>query len=90
MSWNFPPSLTDVIAHHHDEITSETPRIRRLVQAACSAASMSGFHAAGLEQKWDPARLELLLPPGSGLRPPCGELMEKVAWKLNRTECSLL
>jgi hypothetical protein len=51
---------------------------------------MSGFHAAGLEQKWDPTRLELLLPPGSGLRPPCGELMEKVAWKLNRTECSLL
>jgi putative nucleotidyltransferase with HDIG domain len=89
-SWNFPPVLGDVIAHHHDEVTSETPRMRLLVQAACTAASMSGFHAAGPAQKWDTARLELLLPQGSGPRPPCGELMERVAWKLNRTECSLL
>jgi len=90
MSWNFSAELGDVIAHHHDEVTSETPRMRLLVQAACTAASMSGFHVAGPEQEWDPARLELLLPQGSGLRPPCGDLMEKVAWKLNRTECSLL
>jgi putative nucleotidyltransferase with HDIG domain len=90
LSWNFSPELGDVIAHHHDEVTSETPRMRLLVQAACTAASMSGFHVAGPEQKWDPGRLELLLPQGSGLRPPCGDLMENVAWKLNRTECSLL
>jgi HD-like signal output (HDOD) protein len=89
-SWNFSPILSDVIAHHHDEVTSETPRMRLLVQAACMAANMSGFHAAGPAQKWEPARLELLLPQGNGSRPPCGELMEKVAWKLNQTECSLL
>ena len=89
-SWNFSPILGDVIARHHDEVTSETPRMRLLVQAACMAANMGGFHAAGTAQKWEPARLELLLPKGNGSRPPCGELMEKVAWKLNRTECSLL
>src|SRR5260370_6636694 len=64
MSWNFSPILSDVIAHHHDEVTSETPRMRLLVQAACTAASMSGFHVAGPEQKWYPARLELLVPQG--------------------------
>ena len=53
-SWSFSPVLGDVIAHHHDEVTSETPRMRQLVQAACTAASMSGFHAAGPEQEWDP------------------------------------
>ena len=90
MSWNFSPELGDVIAHHHDQVTSETPRMRLLVQAACTAASMSGFHAAGPEQEWDPVRLELLLPQGSGLRQPCGDLMEKGASKLNRIECSLL
>jgi len=90
MSWNFSPILNDVIAHHHDEITSETPRVRLLVQSACMAATMSGFHAAGSQQKWDPSRLELLLPQGEGSRPPCSELMEKVAWKLNRIECSLM
>ena len=90
MSWNFSPELGDVIAHHHDEVTSETPRMRLLVQAACTAANMSGFHVAGPEQKWDPARLELLLPQGSELRQPCGDLMEKGASKLNRIECRLL
>jgi len=88
--WNFSPSLTDVIAHHHDEVTTETPRLRLLVQAACTAASMSGFHATGQKQEWDPARLELLLPQGNGSQPPCSDLMEKVTWRINRTECSLL
>jgi hypothetical protein len=52
MSWNFSPIVNDVIAHHHDEVTSETPRMRLLVQAACMAANMSGFHAAGPGQPW--------------------------------------
>ncbi len=90
MSWNFSPILSDVIGHHHDEIDSETPRVRLLVQAACMAANMSGFHAAGSGQPWDPDRLELLLPQGHGSRLPCGDLMESVAWRVNRTECSLL
>ena len=90
MSWNFPPILSDVIGHHHDEITSETPRVRLLVHAACAAANMSGFHAVGTGQPWDPAQLELLLPQGNGSRPPCNDLMESVAWKVNRTECSLM
>ena len=89
-SWSFSPVLGDVIAHHHDEVTSETPRMRQLVQAACTAASMSGFQAAGPEHEWKSSPAGTLLPQGRRLRPPCGDLMEKVAWKLNRTECSLL
>jgi len=88
--WSFSPTLGDVIAHHHDEVTSDTPRMRLLVQAACIAANMSGFQTAGPGQPWDPARLEPLLPQSNGSRPPCDDLMERVAWKVNRTECSLL
>jgi putative nucleotidyltransferase with HDIG domain len=90
-SWNFPPVLGDVIAHHHNQVTQETPRLRLLVQAACTAASLSGFHTAGPDRKWEPARIERLLPKGNaGSRPQCDDLLEKVAFRLNETECSLL
>ncbi len=89
-SWNFPPMLVDGIAHHHEAVTSETSRLRLLVQAACTAASMSGFHAVGTGDEWDPARLEALLPQGGGLRPASDDLLKRVVLKLNQTECSLL
>ena len=41
--WNLSPILNDVIAHHHDEVTSETPRMRLLVQAACMACQYDWF-----------------------------------------------
>jgi len=68
VAWKFPHKL-GVIAHHH-EVTSETPCMRRLVQASCIAASMSGFHTAGRRQEWEAARLEAVLAPGRGLRAP--------------------
>lgn len=90
-SWNFPVVLQDVLGHHHDEVTHETPRPRLLVQASCIAATVSGFHTVGPERAWDPARIDSLLPPGSATsRPNYPEMLEAVAVKLNHTECSLL
>lgn len=90
-SWNFPVALVDAIGHHHDEVTHETPRTRLLVQAACTAASISGFHAVGPERMWDPARIDSLLPAGSAAtRLNYQEMVDAVALKLNQTECSLL
>lgn len=91
LSWNFPPVLRDVIGSHHDEVTHETPRPRLLVQAACIAASIGGFHVVGPERVWDPGRVASLLPPGSGpTRLNYEAMLEAVALKLNQTECSLL
>lgn len=90
VSWNFPPVLGDVIAYHHD-LDTGGPRPRLLVHAACTAASMSGFHTAEPQPDWAPERIEALLPPGRGaLRPPYEDLLETVAWNINQTECSLL
>jgi len=90
-SWNFPQTLQDVIGNHHQEITQRTPRTRLLLQAACTAASISGFHAVGPPRIWEPASIDSLLPPGKS---PGGadyqKILEEVAMKLNQTECSLL
>jgi HD-like signal output (HDOD) protein len=91
VSWNFPPVLGDVMAYHHDLNTGEVPRPRLLVQAACMAASMSGFHAVKPQPDWEPERIEALLPPGRGvLRPSCEDLLQTIACKINQIECSLL
>ena len=90
-TWNFPSVLRDVIAHHHDTVTQQSPRVRWLAQAACTAASMSGFPTVRLEQPWSPERIEDMLPlaiPGSSM--PYEDLLETVARKVNETECSLL
>jgi HD-like signal output (HDOD) protein len=90
-SWNFPAALVDVIAHHHDEVTRETPRLRLLVQAGCTAASMSGFATVGAESDWEPSRIVDMMPHGGDrLLPRCEDLLEKVVWKFNEIECSLL
>jgi HD-like signal output (HDOD) protein len=90
-AWNFPAVLRDVIAHHHDAVARRPPRVRRLVQAACVAASMSGFSTTGGERTWEPARIEELLPPAEpGVALPYEDLLETVARKLNETECSLV
>ena len=89
--WNFQPVFTDVIGHHHDELTPETPRPRALAQAACAAASMSGFHTVGPARKWDPARIAALAPQfGKGASPPIDRMLQKVIEELNLIECSLL
>ncbi len=90
-AWNFPSALVDVIARHHDEVTAATPASRLLVQAACTAASISGFHTVGPRQEWDPACIASLLPRGrSTSGPNYGNLLDTVAMKLNQTECTLL
>jgi len=90
-AWNFPAVLRDVIAHHHDAVTRRSPRVRRLVQAACVAASMGGFYTTGRERNWASERIEALLPPADeGAVLPYEDLLERVARKLNETECSLL
>ncbi|HKW96168.1 MAG TPA: HDOD domain-containing protein [Bryobacteraceae bacterium] len=90
-SWNFPEALVDVIAHHHDSITRETPRLRQLVQASCAAARASGFAAVETDPKWEPEKILDLLPDrNDGLHERCDELLEKIAWKVNEIECSLL
>src|SRR5579872_2598090 len=33
--WNFQPVLTDIIGHHHDEVTPAASGSRTLIQAAC-------------------------------------------------------
>ena len=89
--WKFPAMLQDVIANHHCEVVAEAPRARLLVQAACFAASASGFHTAGREPAWDPSRIEHLLPPGAHTGyVNYDQSLESVALKLNQTECSLL
>jgi len=89
--WHFQGALQDVIAHHHDAVAPDSPPARVLVQAACAAASMSGFHAAGRDRDWDPAYLETLLAPSpTGARPPLEEMRQKVSQELNLVECSLL
>ncbi len=89
--WNFHPVLTDVIAHHHDEVTPATPGCRALVQAACAAASMSGFHAVGPLRKWEPSGITALLPQArNGVQPPLDDLAQKVTEELNLIEHSLL
>jgi HD-like signal output (HDOD) protein len=89
--WNFQPVFTDIIGHHHDELTSETPRSRALAQAACAAASMSGFHAVGPARTWDPERIAALSSQaGKGASPPMDRLLQKVVDELNLIECSLL
>jgi HD-like signal output (HDOD) protein len=89
--WNFQPALSDVIAHHHDEVTAATPRYQALVRASCTAASMSGFHTVGTARKWDPEVIAGLLPDaGTGAAPPLDSLMEKLLAELNLIECSLL
>lgn len=90
-SWNFQPALGDVMAHHHDEITPESPRARVLVQAACAAASMTGFHTAGPGREWEPGQIENRLPrSASGARPPLDDMRQDVTHELNLVECSLL
>ena len=90
-SWKFPSALQDVIGNHHCEIVVEAPPSRLLVQAACFAASASGFHTVGREPTWDPSRIEHFLPPGTYTRRlNYDESLEAVALKLNQTECSLL
>lgn len=90
-AWNFPAVLRDVIAHHHDAVTHQSPRVRWLAQASCAAASMSGFPTVSLEQPWSPDRIGDMLPPaGSGSSVPYEDLLETVARKVNETECSLL
>jgi len=89
--WNYQPALVDVIERHHDELKPESPPGRVLVQAACAAASMSGFHSAGSPREWEPAQIENLLPRvGNGARPPLDNMQEKVLHELNLIECSLL
>ncbi len=89
--WNFPPVLADVIAYHHEPVTAGTPRSRLLVQAACAAANLSGFHAIGPEREWDPSQIESLLPPRQPARRlNYEEMLEDVAFQINQTECSLL
>lgn len=89
--WNFPSVLRDVIAHHHDAVTRQSPRMRWLTQAACAAASMSGFHMVNLEQTWEPERIENMLPrAGSGSSLHYEDLLETVARKVNETECNLV
>ena len=87
-TWNFPSVLTDVIAHHHDAVTHQSPRVRWLAQAACVAATMSGFHTMNREEPWSPARIENMLPPGSSLQ--YEDLLETIVCKVNETECGLL
>jgi putative nucleotidyltransferase with HDIG domain len=90
-AWNFPSVLKDVIAHHHDAVSHQSPRLRWLAQAACAAASTSGFHTATPEQPWTLERLEGLLPPtGSGISLHYEDLLETIARKVNETECGLL
>jgi HD-like signal output (HDOD) protein len=87
-TWNFPSVLQDVIAHHHDAVTPQSPRVRWLAQAACVAASMSGFHTMNLEQPWSPAHIENMLPAGNSLQ--YEDLLETIVYKVNETECGLL
>ena len=90
-TWNFPSVLRDVIAHHHDAVTHQAPRVRWLAQAACAAASMSGFCTVDLDQLWEPERIENLLPAAaSGSSLQYEDLLETVARKVNETECSLV
>ena len=90
-SWKFPPVLQDVIGNHHCEVVVEAPPSRLLVQAACFAASASGFHTVGREPTWDPSRIEHFLPQGTcTARLNYDEVPDAVALKLNQTECSLL
>lgn len=89
--WNFQSGLTDVIAHHHDAVTPGSPKVRVLVQAACSASSMAGFSAAGPPREWDTRRVLGLLPQDPrGLQPPLEEMQHRVVQELNLIECSLL
>lgn len=90
-SWNFPTGLCNVIAHHHDTPGPETPRLQLLVQTACIAANMSGFHAAGKGCAWDPGRMTDLLPPANARLLPSGEVMRKrVASAFNEIELGLV
>lgn len=90
-AWNFPGVLKDVIAYHHDAVTQQSPRMRWLAQAACAAASMTGFHTVNSAQPCDPERLESLLPPGGpGGALQLADSLDTVARKVNETECSLL
>ena len=90
-SWNFPLGLSDVIAHHHNAAGPGTPALRRLVRAACVAANMSGFRAAGRECAWDEDRLMELLPRRNArLLPPAEVLMERVSAAFSDVERGLL
>jgi putative nucleotidyltransferase with HDIG domain len=90
-SWNFPLSLSDVITHHHDAPSPETTRLLLLVQAACVAANMSGFHAAGAGCAWDPSRMTELLPPGNArLLPPDNVMRERIAAAFDGLEQGLV
>jgi putative nucleotidyltransferase with HDIG domain len=89
--WNFQYGLADVIAHHHDAVKPDSPKIRVLVQAACAAASMDGFSAVGPLQEWDTPRVLGLLPQDPhGLQPPLQEMQQRIAQELNLIECSLI
>jgi putative nucleotidyltransferase with HDIG domain len=88
--WKFQPALTDIIAHHHDPITSASPPARVLAQAACAAASMSGFYAAGPAWQWDGARIASLLSPSERAVPALNDMRQQVIHELNLIECSLL
>jgi putative nucleotidyltransferase with HDIG domain len=90
-AWEFQPALTDIIGHHHDPVTPESPPARVLAQAACAAARMSGFCAAGPAPEWDPAHVISLLPPSrSGLSPALDDMRQQVVQSLNLIECSIL
>ena len=83
--------LQDVIAHHHDVVTHQSPRIRWLAQAACAAASISGFHTVNSEQTLTPELLDRMVPPaGPGISLQFEDLLHTVAQKVNETECGLL
>jgi len=89
--WKFQPALSDIIGHHHDPITRESPPARALVQAACTAARVSGFCAAGSAREWDPACILSVLPPSRrGVPTVLDDMRQQVVHELNMVECSLL
>jgi len=89
-SWNLPIGLCDVIAHHHDTAGPETPRLQLLVQAACIAANMSGFHAAGKGCAWEPGRMKDLLPAANArLLPPDEVMRERITLAFDDIEREL-
>jgi putative nucleotidyltransferase with HDIG domain len=88
--WNFQRVIGDVILHHHEPVSPQSPNVRLLVQAACAAASRSGFHTVGLAPEWDPATIMALLPPTKGGALPLDKMRESVLTDLNLIECSLV
>ena len=88
-SWSLPAEFWPVMSHHHTPCGSVGRGPVLVVQLACKLADMAGFAAWGEPKEWDVTEVQKFLPrAGPEILDP-GEVIPRVAERINWVECAL-